>query len=163
MEIISCKDAKAKGLKRYFTGKPCKRGHVAERHVTGGCIICANEDQVKYYHQDPEKYKVINRKYFQNSEVKEKNRARQLQFYNDNKYLCRSISSRCRAQRLKRVPSWSETELIKEFYAGCPDGYEVDHIIPLLGELVSGLHVISNLQYLPKSENRSKGNRYDPN
>jgi hypothetical protein len=31
LPIISCKEAKARGLKRYFTGKPCKRGHIAEQ------------------------------------------------------------------------------------------------------------------------------------
>lgn len=41
MKVITKKEAKEKGLKRYFTGKPCKHGHVAERHVgTGGCIPC---------------------------------------------------------------------------------------------------------------------------
>lgn len=161
MKLISCKEAKEKGLKRYFTGKPCKRGHIAERHVTGGCVVCANEDQIKYYQQNPEKYRRANRDYFQRPDVKERNRIRQSQFYEDNKHLCRSISSYCRAQRLLRVPAWSEKEEIKRFYENCPDGYEVDHIIPLLGELVSGLHVMCNLQYLPKHENRSKGNKFD--
>jgi hypothetical protein len=40
MEVISCKEAKAKGLARYFTGKPCKRGHIAERFIAGGCVEC---------------------------------------------------------------------------------------------------------------------------
>ena len=39
--IISRAEAKALGLKCYFAGKPCKRGHVAERYVSGnGCVEC---------------------------------------------------------------------------------------------------------------------------
>jgi len=52
-----------------------------------------------------------------------------------------------------------EREQIKQFYANCPPQHEVDHIVPLRGHLVSGLHTISNLQYITKSENRRKGNR----
>lgn len=41
MDIITRAEAKAKGLKRYFTGKPCKHGHVEERMLANGnCIIC---------------------------------------------------------------------------------------------------------------------------
>ena len=40
-EIISRKEAKSRGLKKYFTGKPCKHGHIAERYVDGGgCKDC---------------------------------------------------------------------------------------------------------------------------
>ncbi|WQZ00469.1 hypothetical protein AEV23_00025 [Klebsiella phage VB_KpM-AEV23] len=63
--------------------------------------------------------------------------------------------------RLKRVPAWSEKEEIKNFYKACPPGYEVDHIIPLCGKLVSGLHVLANLQYLPTKENRCKSNKFE--
>ena len=38
--------------------------------------------------------------------------------------------------------------------------FEVDHIIPLNGKTVSGLHILSNLQVLPISVNRSKGNKF---
>ena len=41
MQIISRAEAKAKGPKRYFTGKPCKCGHVAERQVLNAtCVDC---------------------------------------------------------------------------------------------------------------------------
>jgi hypothetical protein len=60
---------------------------------------------------------------------------------------------------LERTPSWSDLEAIRKIYSECPKGYEVDHVLPLRGSYVSGLHVPSNLQYLLASENRSKGNR----
>jgi hypothetical protein len=47
-------------------------------------------------------------------------------------------------------------ETIKEMYANCPEGYEVDHIVPLSK---GGLHHEDNLQYLTVSENRQKGNK----
>lgn len=65
-----------------------------------------------------------------------------------------------RGQMTHRTPSWSQKEMIRLFYNACPEGYEVDHVIPLQGKLVSGLHVLENLQYLPIAENRSKGNKY---
>lgn len=78
MEIISCKDAKKKGLKRYFTGKPCKHGHISERFVaSNACLKCReiqrnspewklrvkkyqedNRDKLKDYHK---KYREVNK------------------------------------------------------------------------------------------------------
>ena len=60
------------------------------------------------------------------------------------------------------VPAWADRQAILEFYANCPKGYHVDHIIPIKGKTVCGLHVIQNLQYLTASENARKTNRYDP-
>lgn len=60
----------------------------------------------------------------------------------------------------ERTPEWSELDLIADFYSRCPDGYHVDHIIPLRGKLASGLHVLSNLQYLTALDNRVKSNKY---
>jgi len=44
MEIISRKEAKALGLKKYFTGKPCSKGHICDRYVsTFQCTCCVKE------------------------------------------------------------------------------------------------------------------------
>ena len=67
------------------------------------------------------------------------------------------------AQRKKaikmRTPIWADKKAILHFYMQRPEGHEVDHIIPLQGDTVSGLHVLENLQYLPAKENHIK-NRF---
>ena len=41
MITVTRDEARVRGLKRYFTGEPCKHGHVAERWVAnGGCTVC---------------------------------------------------------------------------------------------------------------------------
>lgn len=158
MNVISCKDARAQGLKRYFTGRPCKHGHIDERHVTGGCVECSKLDQKKYYHQNPEKYMAATVAYRELN--REKTNAIQRRYYANNAETIKAEQSLIRAVRMQRVPAWSEIELIAEFYANCPDGYEVDHYYPLQGETVSGLHVFGNLQYLTRAENRAKKNKF---
>ncbi len=58
-----------------------------------------------------------------------------------------------------QTPKWANLDIIAEFYRNRPEGYHVDHIEPLNGVNVSGLHVIENLQYLLAKDNLSKGNR----
>lgn len=71
-------------------------------------------------------------------------------------------AARARATRIQRTPAWADQAAIRFWYEFCPEGCEVDHIIPLRGGLVSGLHVESNLQWLPVAENRRKGNEFVP-
>ena len=73
---------------------------------------------------------------------------------------CRAIGAKRRSAKLQRTPVWADHLVISMIYEDCPAGHQVDHIYPLQGDTVSGLHVPWNLQYLTKSENCSKGNRY---
>jgi len=78
-------------------------------------------------------------------------------------------NARCRANRIKRIPSWLNTQHldeIKELYRQSNKlteitgiRHEVDHIIPLQGKNVSGLHVPWNLRVVTYSENRKKHNK----
>lgn len=58
----------------------------------------------------------------------------------------------------RATPKWAEIDEIKQFYINCPQGMTVDHIIPLRGKNVCGLHVLKNLQYLTPSANSRKYN-----
>ena len=69
---------------------------------------------------------------------------------------------------VQQFPRWADAQAMQKIYdeaqtlrdAGID--VEVDHVIPLQGELVSGLHCEFNLQILTKIANRSKKNRFDP-
>ena len=65
-----------------------------------------------------------------------------------------------RASKIDRTPKWVDQDKLKEMYKKCPKGMHVDHIIPLNGQLVSGLHVPENLQYLTPESNTSKYSKY---
>lgn len=82
--------------------------------------------------------------------------------------LVRFHEAKRRTAQLRRTPPWANMDAIRAFYVeaqritqetGRP--YHVDHIIPLQGRLVSGLHVQNNLQILPGSENSKKRNRFE--
>lgn len=84
----------------------------------------------------------------------------------------RLSKSRLRAKlyrkKLKQAtPPWADAERIKWYYTNAKAFtratgvlHTVDHVIPLKGELVCGLHVHNNLQILTHAENMSKGNTF---
>ena len=56
MQIITRQEAIAQGLRRYFTGKPCKRGHIAERKRSdGNCLTCLAAHKKAYREANPDK------------------------------------------------------------------------------------------------------------
>lgn len=151
MGIISRTQAKEQGLTYYFTGKECPSGHLSERFVSNfGCVLCVNEQYRKRFSRYPEKYRESCRNWY--NKTKEWRNTSSLRRFNSANRI---------AKKLQRTPKWADTDKIREIYKNKPDGYEVDHIIPLQGKLVSGLHVPDNLQYLTPFENQSKKNKFD--
>ena len=74
-----------------------------------------------------------------------------------------------RAAQDQRTPAWSDSDRINEIYliaaqihASTGFEYHVDHVVPLQGELVSGLHHQDNLRIVPGPENLSKSNKFKP-
>jgi hypothetical protein len=72
----------------------------------------------------------------------------------------------CKKQRAPKWLTEQQKDWIKTWYTMAKwmertfgGKWHVDHIIPLQGEDVSGLHVPWNMQILPASENIRKGNR----
>lgn len=73
----------------------------------------------------------------------------------------RAAMSKRRTVKLKRTPAWADLDAIKGVYKkAAVAGLVVDHIIPLQGKLVSGLHVSNNLQLLSSTENSRKKNHF---
>lgn len=88
----------------------------------------------------------------------------------ENRDLCNAQWMKYHAKKLGATPSWlteQHHEQIKEIYTHAKecgmltgDKYHVDHIVPLQGESVCGLHVPWNLQVLPSDINIAKSNSH---
>jgi 5-methylcytosine-specific restriction endonuclease McrA len=64
-------------------------------------------------------------------------------------------------KKMLATPVWVDEDELESVYLNCPNGYAVDHIVPLQGKNVSGLHVPWNLQYLTRSDNSKKKNKHE--
>jgi hypothetical protein len=127
----------------------------------------------KYYQTQKGKNNVIKQaRLAKTPEGKAKGNSRRAKSYKESQGVrvrCRASVSKRKAQKLKATPPWLTNEQyleIKDFYLLTEElqwlseePLQVDHIVPLQGENVSGLHVPWNLQILPRSLNIRKGNR----
>lgn len=67
--------------------------------------------------------------------------------------------ARHRATKLNATPKWVNLADIRSIYESCPEGYHVDHIVPLNNKDVCGLHVPWNLRVIPAIDNLKKSNK----
>lgn len=212
MKVISRKEAKEKGLNRYFTGRLCKHGHLSVRSMSSKmCLECHKHRQRKYRKEHKEKelatqkkWRIANKEkltesksqyYQKNKEVilahhkklyknnKEKILKNRKKYRKENRIIIaerlkrwgqknkakRNASARERQLRKKKAcPNWVKPEEILPFYEEARRlteetgmKHHVDHIIPLKGENVRGLHVPWNLRVISAKENIRKSNRME--
>lgn len=191
--------AVARGLRHYFTGKPCLRGHIDERHTERKyCLACKLEkDREKLalpgmkakraaydrarWENDRDYIVAKNKRYYaENADaVNEQKRgywAKNVEamttanraWREENPHVLRHHNA-LRKKRIQRAtPSWADIEAIKAVYAQAEQLsgktgvlHHVDHIVPITGKNVCGLHVHWNLRPLPWRDNLSKKNKFD--
>ena len=102
---------------------------------------------------------------------RENNKEYKKEWNKNNKDKINAYTAKRHTAKLNRTPAWlTEQDLkdIESFYTKTQElteetgiQHHVDHIIPLQGELISGLHVPSNLQIIPAKENLQKGNKFE--
>jgi len=138
----------------------------------------AHAEQVRLYKASYAKNLSSEKKEEQNAKAriryqnnKEWNAFRKKIYKSNNKYIVNANSSKRRSAQLQRVPKWLtdfDKLKIKCIYSIASmlsrenkESWVVDHIIPLQGKMVSGLHVPSNLQVMRARENESKANKFE--
>lgn len=186
-KITLLAQAKAEGVTRYFTGTACKHGHVAERLVSSrSCVVCLQQKLAVYKAQNRtallEKKRIAQQKYrLENPGKIEDTRKRTYAKHRVARDAEKAAWARKNATRVlawtrqrqlaknKRTPAWlteDEHWMIEQAYELAAlrtklfgVAWHVDHVLPLRGKTVSGLHTPYNMQVILGSENCRKGNR----
>jgi hypothetical protein len=209
MQPISKEEAIERGEKYYFTGMPCKNGHINKRTLNHTCYQCQLEKSQAFRNKNLQYHTTYNQQYYPNNKqrtkeasdkyynkMKETNfelykerhdnnhlayrtrhpdriRQRSRQFLINNRGLHNSYLAKRRTIKLQAIPKWVDHNKIREIYQDCHDinimnklcggteRFVVDHIIPLQGKIVCGLHVPENLRIILASENAKKHNKFD--
>jgi 5-methylcytosine-specific restriction endonuclease McrA len=181
-------EAKAIGAKYYFTGEPCKHGHVAPRKTKGTCVECmkiewqqAAEKRADYFREynKSEAGQQAKRKYYEANKEnviaraqarpdEDKRRYKKTHKVN-NPDMYKEMTSLRRRRFRDATPKWlTDTQKMEIRFKyrlaialsrATGERHAVDHIIPLHGESVCGLHVPWNLQVLTQKDNLAKYNR----
>jgi 5-methylcytosine-specific restriction endonuclease McrA len=178
------KEAQALGAKFYFTGEPCVRGHVALRKTKGSCLECVKEDWTVDNERRKEKpkteaAKAAGKRYYEKNRLAviaraaarpaEEKRRNRSDYKDRNVDVVRADTSVRKRRHREATPRWltpAERLQMRELYVQARkmteltrERYVVDHIVPLRGEEVCGLHVPWNLRVITQEENLKKSNK----
>ena len=148
--------------------------HIRHRDGYAGiCKVCTKIMVKEWYDKDPEKARKSARDRARRwgQRHKEVKTARFKEFKKSNPGLNAYHCAKRHATKLQRTPKWLTKDdmwIIREIYSLArlrtkvmKIEWQVDHIIPMKGQLVSGLHVPSNMQVILRDENVRKHNKYE--
>ena len=181
-------EAKAMGATHYFTGKPCKHGHISLRKTKGSCIECLkvewkkdNETRIDYFREYNRREEVKERKneWYENNREAVIERAKvrphaevkeyKQRWKEKNIVWVRADTKARRRKHRQATPPWltakQKTEIRQLYQIAITmtkttgEQYVVDHIVPLRSPDVCGLHVPWNLRVITQEENLKKSNK----